>query len=335
MNKLILVIFIGFKRKKEEYFCLYRILEFWKGLSQSDITLVNVNMASRSDTGIKISEETEFKDITDELKQQILDGKDKKNTIKATKGAMKRLHSYLHSKELNELEAILTEDLPDILLNFYLAVRPKGAGNYANQSMKCIRAALNRYFKAERGIDIIKNELFVKTNEMFRGVLVHEKKIGKGVTKSIPKIKPCDFQKIGQYFDHDYMNFPNPKKLQENMIFFTIYYFCRRGRENLYEMTTDTFQLVTETDGTQYVIQAIDELDRNHGPNDTNPSNDGRMYEIQGRNCTRNVIFYYTNSRKTNQNKHLIQLSFADQELCPIKVFKLYTSKLNKNVKFL
>ena len=80
------------------------------------------------------------------------------------------------------------------------------------------------------------------------------------------------------------MNSANPKKLQQNVLFFIIYFFCRRGQENLYSMTRSTFRVFTESDGSEYVYQAIDEADKNHSPDDTTTSNEGRMYENQGNN---------------------------------------------------
>ena len=95
-------------------------------------------------------------------------------------------------------------------------------------------------------------------------------------------IHPDDLQTIADYFDHDYMNNPDPRRLQHCVLFYFIYFFCRRGRENLYEMTLDNFELATEPDGTQYVYQKMDEQDKNHGVKDKEESNVGRMYEIKG-----------------------------------------------------
>ena len=237
-------------------------------------------MAELSDTEPKRLSNFAFKTKTVDEIQQLLDGKEKKNTQKSTKSAIKQLRQFLHEKNWPDVTDISNECVPEILFEFYCSIRPKNSEKYAIQSLKCIRAALNRWFKTEREIDIIKDPGFVRTNEMFKGVLVDAKKNGKP-KKSTPKISQIDLEKIGEYFQHDYMNDPQPKKLQQNMIFFILYFFCRRGCENLYSMTTETFQLVTEYDGTQYVKQALDEVDKNHGPDDT-PSNDGRMYEIPG-----------------------------------------------------
>ena len=89
-------------------------------------------------------------------------------------------------------------------------------------------------------------------------------------------------EKISEYFNYDHMNNPDPKRLHRHMLFYIVYFFCRRGRENLYTMTQDTFKMITEPDGTQYIIQNIDEADKNHGPDDTTATNEGRMYGNEG-----------------------------------------------------
>ena len=222
-----------------------------------------------------------FNTKSDEEKEKLLTEKDKKSIQKSTKSALKQLREFLQLRNLPDVYNLTDDQLPDILFDFYSSVRPRNSEKYATQSLKCIRAALNRFFRKERGLDIIKDTGFVRTNEMFKGVLVDAHKSGKP-KKSTPKISQIDLERIGEYFQHDYMNSPNPKKLQQNMVFFILYFFCRRGRENLYDMTIETFELVTEYDGTQYVKQSQEECNKNHGPDD-GPSNDGRMYEIKGK----------------------------------------------------
>ena len=48
-------------------------------------------------------------------------------------------------------------------------------------------------------------------------------------------------------------------------------------------MEVDWFDIVTQHDGSQYVIQIHDEQDKNHSPNDTTPTNEAKMYGIQGK----------------------------------------------------
>ena len=120
----------------------------------------------------------------------------KKNTQKATQSAVSQFEAYLQLKNLPNISAISKDLLVETLLNFYVEVRPKNDENYAVQSLKCKRAALNRYFKPNRGIDITTDTTFTKANEMFKGVCVHSKKQGKGVRKSYPNITSDDMHKF-------------------------------------------------------------------------------------------------------------------------------------------
>ena len=102
-------------------------------------------------------------------------------------------------------------------------------------------------------------------------------------------------------------------------------------------MKQDTFKLVTEYDGTQYLIQNIDEVDKNHSPDDTTPTNEGRMYGNNGKYKLLKVFFYCKMHQLTAQNKQL-KIGYnviSETSLCPIQVWNLYTRKLNKNSNFL
>ena len=50
--------------------------------------------------------------------------------------------------------------------------------------------------KSERNIDIIKDLHFVQANEMFKGMAVIIRKVGKGFTKSIVPIDDTDLMKF-------------------------------------------------------------------------------------------------------------------------------------------
>ena len=211
-----------------------------------------------------------------------LEGKDKKSTVRTTDQAIKNLNDFLKMKNMEQVESIAAADLNTALKLYFPSIRPQKSNDYSAQSLKCHRSALNRYFRAHRGIDITKDSAFTEANERFKATLVECKKIGKGKRKSTPVISQIDMERIAEYFDHDHMNNPDPRKLQQTVIFNIIYYFCRRGRENLYEMKLNTFEIVTEPDGTQYLIQAVDEMDKNHGIADTKKNKEGRMYSTGG-----------------------------------------------------
>ena len=224
-----------------------------------------------------------FKERSDDEKRKLLTEKDKKNTQAATDRAILHLKNFLTVKSLPKLEDLDATQLNEILLDYYCSVQPlKNTDDvdekYSIQTLKCMRAALNRHFRKENGIDIVKDQDFIRSNEMFKAVCVESKKAGKGVKRSYPPISPVDLERIAEYFCHDHVNKPDPRRLQQNLIFYVIYFFCRRGRENLYTMTRDTFEIIIEPDGTEYVIQKSDEIDKNHGIEDTEKTKQGRMY---------------------------------------------------------
>ena len=47
-------------------------------------------------------------------------------------------------------------------------------------------------------------------------------------------------------------------------------------------MTEDLFKVITQNDGSKYVMQVRDELDKNHQENDHNLTNQGKMYKVKG-----------------------------------------------------
>ena len=234
---------------------------------------------------VKMSVQSRFKEHSEQEKIQLLEEKDKISTQKATIGAVKLLKDYLFDKKLPKLDDIIDDrsTLSAILYDFYAAIKPQKGEDYSVQTLKCIRSGLARHLRGSIGVDIIKDSEFTKANEMFRAVTVHSKKKGKGVRKPYPTVTPIDMERIIEYFNYDHVGKPDPRRLQRHLLFYNIYYFCRRGCENLYTMTKDTFKTVVEHDGTEFLIQAVDELDKNHGPDDPNATNQGRMYGNDGK----------------------------------------------------
>ena len=224
-----------------------------------------------------------FHETTEQELQDLLNDSKSKNTNRSTKTSLNKFKKFLQLRGYPDLEDLECDQLPDILTKFYTDVRTSGKGElFMTGSLKVIRVGLNRYFKMEKNVDIVNDEAFTRSNLVFDGVQVRTKKSGKSLTKSTPHITKEDLKLIGNYFNINHMTGPQPKVLQHTVQFFIMYFFCRRGIENLYEMTKDHFKLVTEYDGTQYVMQNIDEKDKNHGAQDTELANQGKMYADAG-----------------------------------------------------
>ena len=245
-------------------------------------SLCKTSMENDSDAAFQKPTKYRFKNRSEEETKSILKGKDKTSTQRATDIYLRQFKRFLHVKSLPQVEDIATSDLDGILFEFYSSIQPQKKEDYCVQTLKCIHAGLNRYFRKERGIDIAKDTMFTCANEMLKAVQVDAKKKGLGSKKKYPPINQIDLERIAEYFCHDHVTNPDPKHLKQNIIFYIIYFFCRRGRENLYDMQKNTYQVVVEPDGTEYVVQAVDEMDKNHGIEDTEFSNRGRMYATNG-----------------------------------------------------
>ena len=109
------------------------------------------------------------------------------------------------------------------------------------------------------------------------------KQKGLGKIDNKPAITDEDMVKIAEYFKKVLAGPPNPKALLQMVVFNILYYLCRRGRENLRNMTKSTFAIAIDPkNGKKFIYQAQDEADKNHGPNDTSIANQGRIYERPG-----------------------------------------------------
>lgn len=245
------------------------------------------------------TKKTRFGKASESKKEYIISQRKKPSTHKATKLWMNCFTDYLAEKELPKLDDITREQLPQILEQFYSEVRKKEvrdnpeensleeeentAALYKNTTLKAIRSALNRYFKDKLGIDIISSEPFIKANAIFEGVQKINKALGKGNIVSKPTLEDVDLKKITEYFKSGMAGPPNPTLLQQIVLFNAIMYMCRRGRENLRAMKTNTFQIAVDPeDNRRYIYQAIDEADKNHSAESTMKSNDGRIYKTPG-----------------------------------------------------
>ena len=251
-----------------------------------------------------------FKSTSKTEKETIFNGRKSENTNRATRTWMTCFNEYLVEKSLKPETEITDGELPQILSDFYVELRKKKVkkiahklgkdgkvipehditdDDYKNTSLKCIRAALSRHFKATRNLDIINNKHFIQCNEMFQGVTKKWKREGRGEVDSKPPIEEEDMLKISKYFQANMKSAPNPAKLQEMMLFNVIYYGGRRGHENLRSMVKQTFQISVDANNRRFIHQVIKERDKNHTESDIHPSNKARIYEKEGM-IPRNVL---------------------------------------------
>ena len=144
-------------------------------------------MENPTDARSKTEAKHRFKTRTKEETNDILKGKDKTSTQRSTQIYVTQFKRFLAVKSYGNIDDIPTQDLDRILFEFYSSIQPQKKDDYSVQTLKCIRAGLNRYFRTTRGIDIAKDSMFVKANEMLKAVQVDAKKKGLGVKRSYPR----------------------------------------------------------------------------------------------------------------------------------------------------
>ena len=113
------------------------------------------------------------------------------NRNHATKSSMESITEYLKEKQLPNVDDLNTDNVSDILTDFYTNLRKVDGENYKLQSIKCIRARvrINSYMKANKGIDVVGSDKFVKANEMFQGVEKQLQMSGLGSVASTPSYR--------------------------------------------------------------------------------------------------------------------------------------------------
>ena len=156
-------------------------------------------------------------------------------------------------------------------------------------------------------------------------------------TDSFVSIPNEDMIKLGEYFDQEGKQI-NFKKLQNSVLFCIMYFLCRCGRENLHNMRKDTFGIFTDASGAEYLAQKRDELDKNHQANSTSWANEGKIYArsgkqsqkivqqtLGGKHCAANSWWFFHRSK-------LFCANYSADDMCPVRLFKLYLSKLNPKI---
>ena len=109
-------------------------------------------------------------------------------------------------------------------------------------------------FKGKCDIDTKKDPEFSSSAAVFSAVVTDLKKKGLGDTKHKPVICREDLVKLYSP-SHIALNPDTPSGLLNKVWFDVMTYLCRRGRENLREMTRHTFTVAVDGSGRRFVAQ--------------------------------------------------------------------------------
>ena len=101
---------------------------------------------------------------------------------------------------------------------------------------------------------------------------------GKGDVEHKPPISANDLKR--RYQHATTLDQETPKGLSRKVWFELVLYFCRRGRENLRELTPSHFEVCRDDLGRKYVKKAKSERTKNpQGDSNEENLSGGRMYE--------------------------------------------------------
>ena len=208
--------------------------------------------------------EPRFATVSVEQIDDLVDSKDSNSTKALSEVSMRTFLSYCAEKDVEmdiiTIDAVL---LNETLTQFYAEIRKADGSYYKTTSMRSLRYGLQRKIKQTRkDIDIIDDIQFKRCNEVFAAQLVHLKKIGLAKVVHKPPISKHD---LALLYSSGVFATNKPGSLQKKVFFEVVFYLCRRGRENLRQLTKESFKINHDDDGRRYITLDKDELTKNHG----------------------------------------------------------------------
>ena len=165
----------------------------------------------------------------------------RKKQIKFSIGIFEE-HLQAVNPTLEEAEQLPNSELDSLLSRFYSSVRTNKREYYSKNSMQAIRFGLQSHFVSTKLVDIIPHEC--QFCELQENLLVHDGHDQKG-RKRLSQTQGAnnaeDMATIQQSFDLN-----KPADLEDKVFMDVMIYFCNRGKENLWQMTPDQFEITRE-----------------------------------------------------------------------------------------
>ena len=230
----------------------------------------------------------------DELMQK----QEKPNTTK-----IKNIYWSLFVKFLNE-NAIGVNDIKDLshsrvndlMAQYFAGCRTKDGELYKLKSYGLLHWAVVSKLNDILRVSVDKGE-FSSSHQVYVNMRKKIVEMGKGYTDHLKAITPPDWLSLGQP-NNPAFDINTPSGLQRKVFFDLSIHMCRRGMENIEKQTQSTFSIVQVSEGVEYITQHLSVIE-NHSENRSGTTEEGRIYSQPG------------------------------NEMCPVKCYKLYLSKLN------
>ena len=196
-----------------------------------------------------------FVDITEDNISELMKSKDSKSTQRAVTRSTKLFRDFLIQKnEPEEFETYTKQKLDEMLRLFYASIRKKDGEMMKKSSVNLLKYGLAKHLKETAQIDINIDPVCASSKGVFSAVLTDMKKKGFGAVKHKPAIFQEDLIKLYDVSGVA-LNSCTPQGLLNKCWFDVMTFLCRRGRENLRQMTRDTFKINTDGTGRKFVMQ--------------------------------------------------------------------------------
>ena len=189
---------------------------------------------------------------------------------------------------------------------FYVEARSHDGKYYSRNSMRAIRAGLDRYLTKENiNFSIITGREFKPANDALNAHLVELAREGRiSSTKHKPALIPQDVEIL---YEKKQLGLETPESLLQTAWFNIMLHFGKRGRENMREMTAEDIQIYNSSSGLEY-ITLVERTTKNHqgGLNSSENEATAVMSEMPG-NPRCPVLAVKTLSKRNKQCQALWQ----------------------------
>ena len=148
------------------------------------------------------------------------------------------------------------------MLSLYVEARSHDGKYYSRNSMKAIRAGLDRYLNKENTkYSIITDRDLKPANEVLNAHQVEFAREGNiSSTKHKAALIPQDVETL---YEKKQLGLETPESLLQTAWFNIMLHFGKRGRENMREMTAEDIEIHKSSSGLEY-ITLVERATKNH-----------------------------------------------------------------------
>jgi integrase len=265
-----------------------------------------------------------FREVSDAEVANSTSNSYSKNTHYATNETVNLLRQFYTQQPATsnqpQFDNLTSDQMNSVLEKFYLSCKTRKDEDYKSTTWKTLRQNLRRALKESHRYDIINDHEFDSGNKVFKNKMRFLKSVGKGYIKHHDDISENDTQLVIKT-----LNIDNPVELQLLMWFYLQLYFARRGQENLHNQLKDHYE-VKIINGMKCIIQAKDELSKNHRENDTEKISGSIIRQLPHQKCPVATFEKYLAKLDPSSN-HLWQLPLKNVDDSP----KWYHRKAGSN----